>query len=62
VLEVGRGVKKAHMFYPDGSPKAFPELEEFEVEYGSCYDNYDRISLYLSKNFDSESGFCGEID
>lgn len=62
VLELGRGVKRAHEFYPDGKFKPLPELEEFDIDHVACYNGYDKISLFMSKNFDSESGFCSEIN
>ena len=62
VLEVGRGVKRAHEFYPDGKFKPLPELEEFDIDHVACYNGYDKLSLFMSKNFDRESGFCSEIN
>lgn len=62
VLELGRGVERAHQFYPDGKLKPKIELEEFDIDHVACYNGYDKISLFMSKNFDWESGFCSEIN
>jgi len=28
-------------------------IEEFDVEYGSCYNDYETLDMFWSKNFDT---------